>query len=92
MKYDEYTQLGEVESHYGFVYVLKQRTEKKCVYEATKGGKTYGYEVFKTKVIPVYKSDPVRYAEKYPGHEEFGKRAWFCSTYDKALKRYEKLK
>lgn len=90
MKNEHYTKLDKVENHYGFEYQLIERTDKKCLYAQTKGGKTYGYEIFKTRIIKnSFKNNELQ--EKYPGHEEFGKRAWYITNLTQAKERYNKL-
>ncbi len=85
------TSLPEIIMQGGFKYVLVHRTKKKCFYKQTKGEKTYGYEVFLTKIVPNHYKDVEGNKEKYPGSEEFGKRAWYMVDFTKAQERYDKL-
>jgi len=90
----------------GFDYELLLRTNSKCIYKQMKDGRIVTYEVFKNHIVThragmkkfanqtgIEKdfSDCNEYAEKFPGDEEFGKRAWSCATLEAAMKRYEAL-
>lgn len=76
-------------------YTQLQRTDKVALYERSRDGKVFDYEVFFIKIEPKGKKTFNQILEDdrehYPSHEQFGRIAWSLSTKDRALQRYKEL-
>ena len=80
----------------GFVYKFYKRGKKALIYLQTdpeRDDEVGSYEVFKIRIdkpkVIFGISLPER--EKFPGHEDFGKWAWACSTMDRAMSRFNEI-
>ena len=76
-------------------YTQLARTETIAVYERSRNGKPYDYEVFQIKILKkgtqVFKSIAEDDQEKYPGGSSFGKWAWSIASKERAIEQFEKL-
>jgi hypothetical protein len=77
----------------GFNYTQVLRKGKKAIYEQTITSEIKQYEVFKIRTRPdkIFKGNLICGGEVFPGNEDFGKSAWSCRTYDKALERFNNI-
>jgi hypothetical protein len=77
----------------GFEYTLVQRTSKRGIYTQHVSQDCYYFEVFiiKTRKAGTFKGKPIPEREIYPSDECFGKSAWTCQTYEKAVSRFNSL-
>lgn len=76
-------------------YNQLKRTEKVALYQRSRDGKVFDYEVFFIKVDPKGKKTFEQIleddTEKYPSNEKFGHIAWSCSSRDRAEQLYKEL-
>jgi len=76
-------------------YTQLARTETTAIYERSRNGKRFDYEVFRIRILPkgtkIFKIITEDDQEKYPGTSQFGLIAWSFNHRTHAMKRYEKL-
>ena len=77
----------------GFLYTLVLREGNKAIYEQTVTTKIKYFEVFKIRTRPerYFKGKLFPAGEVFPSNEDFGKTAWTCRTYEKAMERFNSL-
>jgi hypothetical protein len=67
-------------SYAPLTYTQLQRTEKTALYQRSRDGKPFDYEVFLIKIDPkgkmIFKKMVEEDTEKYPSNEQFGRIAW----------------
>jgi hypothetical protein len=76
-----------------FNYKQILRSDSVAIYEQSKWGKIRGYEVIiigRAKKRTVFDRSYPR-KEKYPKSEDWGQKAWTCSTWERALERFNGL-
>ena len=77
------------------IYKQLARTENVALYERSRDGKVFDYEVFKIKILPkgtqIFKMTTEEDQEKYPSTGQFGGIAFSITTKSRALARYEEL-
>jgi hypothetical protein len=76
-------------------YTQVTRTDNTAIYERSRNGVPYDYEVFRIKILPkgtkVFQTITEDDQEKYPGSSQFGFIAWSFNHRVAAMKRYEEL-
>jgi hypothetical protein len=79
-------------------YKQLKRTAKVAIYERSRDGVPFDYEVFKIKVVPkgtqIFKTVTEDDEEKYPGSSQFGGSgcsAWPMATLTSAMAKYNEL-
>jgi hypothetical protein len=79
-------------------YKQLDRTGKVAIYERSRDGVPFDYEVFKIKVLPkgtqVFKTITEEDEEKYPGSSQFGGSgcwAWPMATLARAMAKYNEV-
>jgi len=77
----------------GFEYTLVERDINRAIYKQHVGENCYYFEVFiiKTRKAGTFKGKPIPEREVFPSDECFGKSAWSCQSYEKALIRFNAL-
>lgn len=70
-------------------HVLRQlkRTGKVAMYERSKGGRVYGFEVIKIKIAPAHtwpNGNTTPEHEAYPCDNEFGSKGWYFMVKDRS--------
>lgn len=82
-------------------YRQVKRTDKAAIYERSRNGQVYDYEVFLIKIDPKGKVQKFPNGttnileddtEKYPSNNQFGRIAWACINLEAAERRFEMLK
>jgi hypothetical protein len=71
-----------------------QRKGNVVIYERSKiDGSLFGFEVFivKSHTFPGSDGQRTEASEAYPRANAFGKTAWFCTTLDRAMARFDGL-
>lgn len=77
----------------GFNYTQLLREGNNAIYEQSVTSSVKYYEVFSIRTKPerILKGKTIQAGEVFPCNEDFGKTAWSCSTYEKALQRFNNL-
>ena len=77
----------------GFDYTQVLREGRKAIYEQRASEICLYYEVFIIRTRPErnLKGKILSAKEVYPSNEDFGKTAWTCLSYEKALEKFNTL-